>query len=224
MTAEKTIANVCAMLRAWDGRSGDSAAEDVINAPHKWVECGWHPFYPAAARMLIDARQQMDRKVTSRSTISAVRRILTDAPHLKETFHAIHKINGKYCACDGYRAVRLNADIKSLPHSDDKDYIDLDGAFPKQIDDEIAIPDLAELKAAIAADPGLVSYRYKRKPFCLDGKIWVNAKYLLDMLLTLPGCKAYMTNGNSKLSPVYFKSDDGDGILLPVRPPREAAA
>lgn len=222
MTAEKMIENVCEMMRVYEAQTGNGASKSVLKNPHEWVGDVHFPFYAAAARMLIDARTQLDKKSTHKATLSAVKRILKSSPHLNDSFHAIHEINGRFCACDGMRAVRLKADIASLPHSDDK-YIDLDGAFPKQIDDEIKLPSVPELKTEIAANPELTA-AYNTKPYQVDGRIWVHAKRLLDMLEALPGCRAYLTNGNSMISPVYFEAENGDGVLCPVRPLREEAA
>jgi hypothetical protein len=36
------------------------------------------------------------------------------------------------------------------------------------------------------------------------------------MLALLPGCTAYIADCNADISPIYFKSENGDGILLPV--------
>ena len=43
--------------------------------------------------------------------------------------------------------------------------------------------------------------------------LWVNPQYLLNVMECLPDCKAYAAN---KISPIYFKSENGDGVVMPV--------
>ena len=53
-------------------------------------------------------------------------------------------------------------------------------------------------------------------PYCIDGFIYVNPQFLLDFMQALPGCEAIRPEDAKH--PIYFKSEDGDGILLPVNP------
>ena len=43
--------------------------------------------------------------------------------------------------------------------------------------------------------------------------LWVNPQYLLNAMECLPDCKAYAAN---RISPIYFKSENGDGVVMPV--------
>ena len=64
-----------------------------------------------------------------------------------------------------------------------------------------------------------------RKPFCIDGFIWVSPQYLIDMIQALPGCTAIRPARN--IDPIYFGAETGEGLLLPVNPksiPHENAA
>jgi hypothetical protein len=50
-----------------------------------------------------------------------------------------------------------------------------------------------------------------------EGLPLVSADYLLDMLALMPGCTAYIADSKVDISPIYFKAENGDGVLLPVR-------
>lgn len=51
-----------------------------------------------------------------------------------------------------------------------------------------------------------------------DNQIGINADYLKDMLDALPNCEIYFSQGlDAWRSPIYFKSEDGEGILLPIK-------
>jgi hypothetical protein len=46
-------------------------------------------------------------------------------------------------------------------------------------------------------------------------------KMYLELLKTLPDCVLHESSPNP-LSPVYFQFNGGDGMMMPMRPPREA--
>lgn len=49
-------------------------------------------------------------------------------------------------------------------------------------------------------------------------RIGINADYLKDMLDALPNCEIYFSQGlDAWRSPIYFKSEDGEGILMPIK-------
>lgn len=217
MTNEKIYETICAMLREFDAETGNTAAEKVIEHPDQW-EKTILPFYRSAAALLIDTRAKMDTKTTSRTTRAAVGRIIKNVPDHRESMRGLFPAGGKFCACDGYRIIRLGADITSLPHvtSDfDVDAI-LDKAINRLDAEKIQLPTVSELKAFIAANPkkkGLPS-----RPYCLAGVVWCNPAYLIDMIQALPDCTAYAPA--RPIDPIYFSASNGDdGILLPVRPP-----
>jgi hypothetical protein len=49
----------------------------------------------------------------------------------------------------------------------------------------------------------------------------VDAEYLLDMLDALPGAVIMGNRFKPAISALYFKAENGDGILLPLRRPKE---
>lgn len=217
MTNEKMYSTVCDMVRAY-GMRDDSAdiAAQVISDPRKWAAYSKAiPFYPSAAALLVDAMESMDKKTTARGQLSAVKKFLSDSD-ARPLYKKMWEQGGYYCACDGYKAIRLKSDLPSLPHAtpDDGTPLDLEKKFSTcRKDAVLALPTIGELKAFIAA------HKKQNKPFLLDGCVLVNPEYLLAAMQALPGATFYKPA--NYYSPVYFKSDDGDGILLPVKPSAE---
>lgn len=80
----------------------------------------------------------------------------------------------------------------------------------------IVLPDIDKLRAYI-------KIKKAEKSKCIIfsfGHVVVNANFLLDMMEALPGAKAY-SDENSKHS-LYFESEEGVGLLLPVDVKAEA--
>lgn len=126
-----------------------------------------------------------------------------------------------WCVCDGYHAVRFKdkMDLDEVDAKFSEKLFDMgnivckpDGAF------EIELPNIVDVKLA---SKNKTSEKDKTpKKFCLNAEhnIWVNPQYLLNMMGCLPDCKAYAT---SSIGTIYFEAENGDGVLLPVRPPKE---
>lgn len=125
----------------------------------------------------------------------------------------------KYCVCDGFVAIRFNG--KSLlPEIDSKYHgqeMQLEQIVkPMDGSKEIALPDIGEIKVYIKTH----KIKEKNNPkkvadYLLDEELnlWVNPQYLLNAMECLPDCKAYAAN---RISPIYFKAENGDGVVMPV--------
>lgn len=124
-----------------------------------------------------------------------------------------------WCVCDGYHAVRFK---NKMPLDE------VDAKFSNQLFDigkivcksdfEIELPNIVDVKLASKIK---TSEKDKTpKKFCLDAEhnIWCNPRYLLNMMECLPDCKAYAVNS---VAPIYFEAENGDGVLLPIRPSKE---
>ena len=125
----------------------------------------------------------------------------------------------KYCVCDGFVAIRFNKkpllpEIDSNYHGQEMqlEYI----VKPMDGSKEINLPDIGELKAFIKTH----KIKEKNNPkkvvdYSLDEELnlWVNPQYLLNAMECLPDCKAYAAN---RISPIYLKSENGDGVVCPV--------
>ena len=125
-----------------------------------------------------------------------------------------------YCVCDGYVAIRFN-EKPLLPEIDEKYHgqeMHLEQIVkPMDGSKEIKLPDIGELKVYIKTH----KIKEKNNPkkvadYLLDEELnlWVNPQYLLNAMECLPDCKAYAAN---RISSIYFKADNGDGVVMPVR-------
>lgn len=218
MKIENLYKNICAMLHDYDIATDSHLAEKVIADPHAYLDS--LPFYSTAAAILIDCRADFDARHQPRSIRPVIARVIKNAD--KDSFQGLFKSGDKWVVCDGYRFIRLAEDITSLPHTDS--HFAVEQFIPKSCGATLDLPSAGDLKAVIAAEKPMKGPRckpYSLKPYHLGNGIWVNPQYLLDMMQALPGCTAYTPS--TKLSPIYFKSKNGnDGILMPVRGPKEA--
>ena len=140
---------------------------------------------------------------------------------------------GRQCACDGFRAYRLKdaLPLEARPEDAGKP-INLDNIFHAPVSDpELALelPTVGELKAHIAvetANARATLSRAERKNFTPiwdfgEGKPAVNAGFLLDMLAVMGNdAKAFadtLTGKMNALATVWFTSERGDALLLPMR-------
>lgn len=230
MTSNQKYEALCLMIREHaktefsnDFRGAMEFAERVIRDPFKYAHPGnLLPFYNSAAALLVDALTGISEQSTPKTVSSAVKRMLAKddtRPALQYMHRTEFRGEIRYAVCDGYRALALKHDITCLPHANEgENFLDLNQAMDLEKHEEIKLPTVKDLKATIAAHPELKPMKTKKKPgqpAVLDNRIGVNAIYLLDMLQALPGCRAWMT-GNY-MHPIFFESDDGDGILCPVR-------
>lgn len=142
--------------------------------------------------------------------------------------HAWIDEKGRQCALDGYRAYRLNRPVPGVPDMDASQGLNLAKIIPTAaaLADYIPLelPSLDDVKTMIAEDnekqKGIAAkkrdYIYT---FGLDEQgrqlPAVNLKYLADMMTMYPDAVAYCKPDS--LTTLYFKSSDGDGVLLPIR-------
>ena len=124
-----------------------------------------------------------------------------------------------YCVCDSYVAIRFN-EKPLLPEIDSKYHgqeMQLEQIVkPMDGSKEIALPDIGELKVYIKTHKIKEKNNPKKVEDYLLNKelnLWVNPQYLLNAMECLPDCKAYAAN---RISPIYFKSENGDGVVMPV--------
>lgn len=130
---------------------------------------------------------------------------------------------GRMCATDSYRAYRLNNPIPGVPDMDAAQGLDFGRIWPKENSMKpLQLPTLAEVKAMMEED--------RRKEKRKEAGAWVytfgtdengdrlpavNLKYLYDILQLFPDASAYCT---TPIKPLLFKSQDGEAILVPMRP------
>lgn len=173
------------------------------------------------ADMLIE----QSKKSGTKSIVTAANRIIKNAESLKkplfEGMFTNQTRDGStlYCVCDSYVAIRFN-EKPPLPEIDEKYHgqeMQLE-QIVKPMDDskEIALPDISELKVYIKTH----KIKEKNNPkkvadYLLNEKLnlLVNPQYLLNAMECLHDCKAYAAN---RISPIYLKAENGDGVVMPV--------
>ena len=222
MTNEKRYQAICEMLYSYDAATGNGGAQHVIRNPHEWTECKWQPFYANAAQMILDIKYQMDAKKNNSGSLAALKRIckccMKGMEGLRGVVETIDETGEKrFVLCDGHRIIRVKEDPTSLPH------VDTEKAFSSEkinnfmnvnrYGDAAELPTVPELKTYIAEKKAV--YGKEKIFYGIAGKTFVDAQYLLDMLQALPDCKVIIPEKST--DPIYVVSDDGDGLLLPVR-------
>lgn len=209
---------------------GTEKLYDIIKA---WRDsCNTAGLYLIAKDMDITLKQleadmliKQSKKSGTKSIVTAANRIIKNAesrnkPMLEGMFtNQTRDGSTLYCVCDGFVAIRFNEKLLLL-EIDEKWYgqeIQLE-YIVKPMDDskEIKLPHIAELKAFIKTH----KIKEKNNPnkvanYLLNEELnlWVNPQYLLNAMECLPDCKAYAAN---RISPIYFKAENGDGVVMPV--------
>ena len=203
---------------------------DIIKA---WRgSCDTAGLYLVAKDMDITLKQleadmliEQSKKSGTKSIVTAANRIIKNAESLKKPLLAGMFTNQTrdgstlYCVCDSYVAIRFN-ERPLLPEIDEKWHgqeMQLEQIVkPMDGAKEIALPDISELKVYIKTH----KIKEKNNPkkvadYLLNEELnlWVNPQYLLNAMECLPDCKAYAAN---RISPIYFKSENGDGVVMPV--------
>ena len=173
------------------------------------------------ADMLIE----QSKKSGTKSIVTAANRIIKNAelrnkPMLEGMFtNQTRDGSTLYCVCDSYVAIRFN-EKPLLPEIDEKWHgqeMQLEQIVkPMDGSKEIALPDIGELKVYIKTH----KIKEKNNPkkvadYLLNEELnlWVDPQYLLNAMECLPDCKAYVAN---RISPIYFKAENGDGVVMPV--------
>lgn len=182
------------------------------------------PLAEAVAEARAEIFRQESKNCGRSRILSAVKRIFSIS-ELEKFAGGWTGKDGRQYFCSGFHGVALknhlsvsecegleNIESVVAPENLPENYIFLD------------IPDRATVSGHIKTE------KATRKRGQKNGVVWdfgegkpiVNASYLLDMLDALPGATAYFSGNKPEISPIYFRGDDGDGVLLPVRPDKYA--
>lgn len=171
----------------------------------------WHDALPAL-EIYNMAKNELG-KAKGGTAYSAFKRIIKRNGDIRKNLAGVWKDSeGRSCVCDGYLAIRLK---KPMEGFESVPGMDLDKVFPNSTyftdPAKVEIPTPGELKI--------------RKRKLTTGKAvydfgedlpMVDASFLKDVMDCLPDAKA-VTERNSTTKMLYFTSDSGDAILLPVR-------
>lgn len=164
-----------------------------------------------AIEMYVMAKEELG-KAKGGTAYSAFKRIIKRCENRAQLHGVWRDTEGRSCVCDGYLAVRLHKHVEGF---NEVNGVDLDKIFP----DSTYFADPVELE--IPTPGGLKINKRKLN----DGRTLydfgedlplVDAKLLKDVMDCLPNAKAVADRG-STTKMIYFTSDAGDAILLPVR-------
>ena len=227
MTNEQRYELAVNMLRAYDLETGNNGAERIIKNPQEWTaDTGYFPIYRAAALLLVEARQGMDKATGGAGRTAALNRIYKNARAIgRRGLNGVFRSGDKWALCDGHRFVRLFVKPESIPEAEG-DPMDLEKCIPEEsrYSEAVELPTVAEIKAHMAEHKHKRGRRVSYESIEAFPGWWCNPQYLLDMLAALPGGTAHKPK--SAMSPLYYESEDGDALLLPVRkaPTAQASA
>lgn len=193
--------------------SGGELYESVLKDPGLYSR--WHPALAPAIEIYCMASEEMN-KSKGGSAYTILKKFIKGIPdYRRDLCGAWLDSDGRQCVCDGYRAVRLNVPVDGLKQVETPTPFDLDKVYPTEPQPTtLDLPTSSELRAYIA-DPN--SKRTSDGKVLYDfgaGLPWVDAKWLKDMVDLLPGA---VVTCDGLMKPIVFKSERGDGLLLPVR-------
>ena len=117
-----------------------------------------------------------------------------------------------YCVCDGYVAVRFKKELPlgRVPNGEGEPFHLKNIVKKPDGAQQIVLPDLADIKV-------FCKTCNKDDLYCLDEEldVYVNPAYLANIMGCLPNATVYARDG---VSAIYFEAENGDGVLMPVRP------
>lgn len=182
-----------------------------------------------------EIREEANKASGQGSVAKAAQNILKTAVKVnnyRECLHKAYRTSRSLNICDGFRAVRFNLDtapVLSEHPASYKDYPDIDRLIGSTVNNSVTInvPSRASLVAYIKTEKARLKAKKDRSEVRLimtDGygrDVHVNAEFLLDMLDALPGATVTIDPRRLKTSTLYFKAENGDGVLLQLRRPKE---
>ena len=229
MTNEKKYTLLVKMIREYDEAAKlGGFGEKVIQRPDTFAHSSVSPFLACAAELLLDVQAAMDRATTSTETLAALKRIYNSCPASRPAMDGFFRSGDMWALCDGCRFVRLHDKPGSIPEAPqapgDTPPIDLEKTAQQALvgAEDVELPPAGQIKAYIAeqkARHGTKKNRWERYE-ALPGW-WCDPQFLLNLVQALPGAAAVKAPGPYK--PVYLKSENGDGLLLPCKPPQVQA-
>ena len=194
-------------------------------------EAGKMDYVAEMGRVMLELREDMyasEQKSAGKSgktIVSAAKRIIKSAKDTQRdaisgVFTNIDKDGTEHwCVCDGCVGVRFNEPMP-LEEADTSKCAPFDMSQVCRMPDnakELDLPSLAEVKVYAKTNrvTGNRKGSTKPKPMKIDAEIglWVNPELLINIMECLPDAKAWAT---TRIGAIYFKADNGDGVLLPV--------
>ena len=162
------------------------------------------------------------------SVADAAKRVQKRASqHRMEALHRAYRGSQGLIICDGAQALRFNLDTAPSLVEHPEGYVfypDIDRIIDgsKGNDVPVEVPSLGELRTAIRiAKAKHNAPRGGGAVFILkaaEQDVRVDAQLLADMPEALPGATVTAAREKTQRSALYFKAENGDGVLLPLRP------
>lgn len=214
-TACESLRRACVAVHDKDEDAGNKLYGMMVKDPELYLHASdriyWYEALPALEIYLM-AKDELG-KAKGGTAYSAFKRIIKRNGDIRKNLAGVWTdADGRSCVCDGYLAVRLK---KPMEGFENVPGVDLDKVFPNEsyFTDpvEVEIPTPGELKInKRKLTTGKAVYDFG------DDLPMVDAAFLKDVMDCLPDAKA-VTERNSTTRLIYFTSDRGDAILLPVR-------
>lgn len=169
-----------------------------------------NPRLAPALEIYLAAKDELG-KTKSGTAYSAFKRVIKRNGDIRKNLCGVWTDGeGRSCVCDGYIAIRMRSPVEGFENVPG---VDLDKLWVKDSDlvSELNVPTPGEVKInKRKLTTGKAVYDFG------DELPMVDVKLLKDVMDCLPDAKAYITNRGSN-SPIIFKSDKGDALLLPIR-------
>lgn len=138
--------------------------------------------------------------------------------------------SGRQCACDGYRAMRLNpghhVQTEERPEQYSGEVINLDRIFDGlevKSTSVVPVPSAADIKMAIKTQRAIKGRKSRAilelQAVAPEGSTYmirVNAEYLLDLVMAT-GTDHVYASPLQPLAPLYYRDDTCDAVILPIR-------
>lgn len=170
----------------------------------------------------------INKSFTEKTAAAVYNRLLKkcrkDQPK-REAYHvAWIDADGRQCACDGYRAYRLNTRLDAIETNAEKIPMNLDKIF-SPLDagtvEEIPAPDPEAVRLAIIdgrnhSRPGLYD--------CGPEKPAFNPEYVQEVLRLFPGGKWYIDPAHPMTGPAFIVHEAGTACICPVRKKQDQPA
>ena len=169
-------------------------------------------------------------KGTKKEQLRNAKQFLVNAKKVCEyrpLFHKIYKVDSSYQMCDGFTAIVLNNIIEGLELNEEiGDYLDcrniINNCNPTSNNYEKVEIDILELEQQAIT---VKKVKGNPLPFEYASKIqdvYYNPVYLLRAIKILGTTDVEISiNVIDNKAPIYLKSELGEAIVLPIRPPRK---
>lgn len=211
--ASEALRLACISVHKGDEHDGTELYKMMVKDPELYLHASdriyWYEALPAL-EIYAMAKDELG-KAKSGTAYSAFKRVIKRNGNILKNLAGVWTDSeGRSCVCDGYIAIRMRSPVdgfESVPG------IDLEKLWVKDSDlvAELTVPSPGEVKInKKKLTNGKAVYDFG------DELPMVDVKLLKDVMDCLPDARAYITDRGTT-SPIIFKSDKGDAILLPIR-------